>query len=638
MSGADDPRRTSAIIRARLWPRTVRPWLAQLVERPTRASIRDAVAQAGLPVELERVVVRVLRRARLWRREQLDVARELGAHFAEGLAAGRSAGELLGGFGDPDATARLIGRAKRRSRPLWWHGWRLTVRCVGMLMLAAVGLYAVMAARYFTARPSITRNYVAEINAAALAIPEAERAWPVYRRAYIELEPLPATLNEHWPVTSPSSPAWMAAAAYLERNDVALNLVYAAARLPSLGAALGEETPEALEQLRAARHGSDSGAAGTASSAAAPARAEPELSLYGAPQPFIPVIRWSARLLRADLAAAAEAGNAARVEHALEALFRLGSHAREQRFLIGVLVAQAIDAFAYDAIGSILSEHPELVSSAWLRSLGHSVVSVEDPMEQVAAAIRGERTAFLDFVQRLYSDDGSGDGRITAEGVASFNALVYPDGSVPEGGLERALMPIAAGTALGRRELVAFYDDVTRRGLEELRTPLWRRTPELSAAQYLEASTRGLYNKARYWPAHMLVPAFSHLSRSVYQIQARRDAAIIAIALELYRREHGKLPTTLGELTPRYLPRVPADPFDGQPLRYRLIGSRAVVYSIGTDGVDDGGTPNAASAAAASVPPPVPGLPPSSPAHSAWMKQVGGDWVLHQREAAAGVE
>lgn len=136
----------------------------------------------------------------------------------------------------------------------------------------------------------------------------------------------------------------------------------------------------------------------------------------------------------------------------------------------------------------------------------------------------------------------------------------------------------------------------------------------------------------------MLVPAFSHLSRSVYQIQARRDAAIIAIALELYRREHGKLPTTLGELTPRYLPRVPADPFDGQPLRYRLIGSRAVVYSIGTDGVDDGGTPNAASAAAASVPPPVPGLPPSSPAHSAWMKQVGGDWVLHQREAAAGVE
>ncbi len=34
---------------------------------------------------------------------------------------------------------------------------------------------------------------------------------------------------------------------------------------------------------------------------------------------------------------------------------------------------------------------------------------------------------------------------------------------------------------------------------------------------------------------------------------------------------------------------VPADPFDGRPLRYRRDGEEAIVYSAGFDGKDDGG-------------------------------------------------
>jgi hypothetical protein len=42
-------------------------------------------------------------------------------------------------------------------------------------------------------------------------------------------------------------------------------------------------------------------------------------------------------------------------------------------------------------------------------------------------------------------------------------------------------------------------------------------------------------------------------------------------------------------LTPQYLDRVPADPFDGAPLRYRLLNSGYVIYSAGPDGQDNGG-------------------------------------------------
>jgi hypothetical protein len=62
------------------------------------------------------------------------------------------------------------------------------------------------------------------------------------------------------------------------------------------------------------------------------------------------------------------------------------------------------------------------------------------------------------------------------------------------------------------------------------------------------------------------------------------------LALRLYRLEHGAYPESLEALAPRYLATVPADPFAlNAALRYRRKGSKYVLYSIGPDGVDNGG-------------------------------------------------
>lgn len=45
----------------------------------------------------------------------------------------------------------------------------------------------------------------------------------------------------------------------------------------------------------------------------------------------------------------------------------------------------------------------------------------------------------------------------------------------------------------------------------------------------------------------------------------------------------------VSELVPDYLPVVPADPYDDQPLRYRKLPRGYVVYSIGPDFTDNGG-------------------------------------------------
>jgi hypothetical protein len=67
-------------------------------------------------------------------------------------------------------------------------------------------------------------------------------------------------------------------------------------------------------------------------------------------------------------------------------------------------------------------------------------------------------------------------------------------------------------------------------------------------------------------------------------------------ALRAYRLEKGTYPTTLEELVKTgYLKRLPVDPFApvlGLPLHYRRLSQDTyLLYSVGTDGVDDGGKP-----------------------------------------------
>ena len=78
-------------------------------------------------------------------------------------------------------------------------------------------------------------------------------------------------------------------------------------------------------------------------------------------------------------------------------------------------------------------------------------------------------------------------------------------------------------------------------------------------------------------------------SRYVFRIADLRATRIV-LAVVMFKRDEGRLPQTLDELVPKYLPSVPEDPFDRKPMKYRLDEDGSwVVYSVGSDGKDDGG-------------------------------------------------
>lgn len=64
-----------------------------------------------------------------------------------------------------------------------------------------------------------------------------------------------------------------------------------------------------------------------------------------------------------------------------------------------------------------------------------------------------------------------------------------------------------------------------------------------------------------------------------------------ALAIERYRRANGgAIPDSLSQLVPALLPSVPIDPFSGREIVYRRTPDGCVVYSLGVNQKDDGGT------------------------------------------------
>jgi hypothetical protein len=65
---------------------------------------------------------------------------------------------------------------------------------------------------------------------------------------------------------------------------------------------------------------------------------------------------------------------------------------------------------------------------------------------------------------------------------------------------------------------------------------------------------------------------------------------ILTIAVERYRRQHSELPAALDDLHPAYIDSLPLDPFTGKELLFSRDEETYVVYSVGANRRDDGGS------------------------------------------------
>lgn len=142
--------------------------------------------------------------------------------------------------------------------------------------------------------------------------------------------------------------------------------------------------------------------------------------------------------------------------------------------------------------------------------------------------------------------------------------------------------------------------------LREVDKPLSERSPSVASANELlfQVSSEAMSTSKELDAAEIdraiqgsflakdLFHILKGLDISIHHERARQALLEIALAAQIFRREHGEFPDDLSALLPNYFETWPLDPCDntGQSIRYRKIdATSAIVWSVGRNLIDDDG-------------------------------------------------
>ena len=87
----------------------------------------------------------------------------------------------------------------------------------------------------------------------------------------------------------------------------------------------------------------------------------------------------------------------------------------------------------------------------------------------------------------------------------------------------------------------------------------------------------------------MFLPATSTCAAMEDRCAMDREFTNLAFVLAAYRADHGSYPAKLADLVPKYIVELPRDIFNDAEPHYRRENAGYVLYSVGSNGKDDGG-------------------------------------------------
>jgi hypothetical protein len=295
---------------------------------------------------------------------------------------------------------------------------------------------------------------------------------------------------------------------------------------------------------------------------------------FNALLPHLNRIKSINQFLALRVAAQLEAGRTDEAAADVELSFRVVDLVRGEPLLISHLVRIAQVQIAISALWEGLAEHRW--TDAQLAGFDRQLRQF-DFLADYEIGMGGERafsTWTMEYLRRdrnpgiFESGDGS-DAIDRTFGVVFFHLI-------PGGWFDQNKVSI------GRMHLELMLPVVDRDAAQVSPSKVKRLTSLVDQ----QLTNRSPYN----WFAGLLLPALGNASARFAQAQAAVDLARVACALERHRLAHGDYPETLDALAPKFIPKLPHDLIDGQPLRYRRADGSFVLYSVGWNEKDDGGT------------------------------------------------
>jgi hypothetical protein len=194
--------------------------------------------------------------------------------------------------------------------------------------------------------------------------------------------------------------------------------------------------------------------------------------------------------------------------------------------------------------------------------------SLEDANRQDAfeVSIRGERAAMHELFTNM------------TNGTVSFGQIVKLMGGRGSTGIQDTAQEFAMMTSARASHIWMLMH--FNAALEAGRLPAARQDAQMKQLQQAPISAPML--------AKFLAPAWVKCHEAFRRNETRLRCAIVAVALERYRRKHGEWPADLAALMPEFLGKMPRDPYTGEALHYRQTANGVVVFSGGPDGKQAG--------------------------------------------------
>ncbi len=580
-------------------------WNGSLVHDLLHGSTWQAeLRESGLPAEVTLLISATVKKSRLWRSEKASVTRELIAHFQDGVQSGQSYAKLNQEFGDPAVTAELIRRAKIRNRPMFMK----LLRAMGLGVGVIVSAYLLLSAYFYLGKPDPKIDYVAELNRGLVDVDEQDKAWPIYRPLWTkygfsegggfrieEINYRNPDDDADGRLIRPTDAGWPAAVDALARYEDLLDSFRRGARLPYLGVELqADPTKYSDEDFAAIMPGHDKSTYDPSFYEDVEIDELMQGSTIGVLLPHVQVLRTAARMFAVDTRIAVEQGDTGRAAEDIKTIFGLARQAAEGDMLVCSLVGMAIASIGFDQLEEVLVQNPEFFSAEQLADLQQHIeqISIRDWVH-----IEGERALIHDMIQRVYTDDGQGDGRMTPAGVELLSKLSvnYWSGRPVAGEAEYERVLTAAKTAVApaslllcasRKEMTEKGDELIDRAIADYDRPYW--DPDRTNLDEVWEDTLAK-NQFKYYLLDMLFPATQQIRNAMDRNIGRQEGVIAALAIQRYFLKHGQWPQDYADVSPEFVTEFPIDQINGALLNFTCDDDGLLIYSVGNDRDDDGG-------------------------------------------------
>ena len=505
----------------------------------------------GLPASAIGFVKLIVRKMRYRRKVRNDVMAELVMHFEDALKdcktddeKGRKAEKLIADFGDARLLAVLLRRAKKRCRPLWR---RVLVR--SFQALAIILLYVIFVGVYLgTGTPNISVDYADWLNdLVSKGASEVQNAKPYYDKAAELYVKCPTALENKClgcgsarnSLTDFDDLEMKHLVKWLDDNKPAFDALRQGAERPycwtiytSDGTDLrtGDFMRHALQPLSGYR----------------------KLAL---------AMSWQIAYDTYDANIAAALSNCTLLQ-------KFGSHFQAKGLLMEQLVGIAIEAVVQARIFMVLEK-----VSVPPEALKNLQVELEKNFssQQAVIDLEAEKVFWYDLVQRGFTDDGKGSGRVLKEGLG----LVIKD-------WKSSLWGFITFSYPKRCEVVAVIDRYFSQAEELFNETPYQLYDKGDSQKWNELGKESILLR-------LLGPAHAAVGRLSWRTKTNRAGLLTALAVFRYEKETGGYPDSLEELVPAgYLKELPTDPYSCKPLVYKRTDDNFLLYSVGENLKDDG--------------------------------------------------